>query len=167
MAGKDKKKYPWNKIKKKSPGPALAVYAGPEYFAKKNKPKDEPDDARFEEVYAGPDLPDDYAPPVQPVDNAFSGPPDTPQFMAVYAGPDFFSNNNTPAPGAFAPAVNGPDEPCLKTFCPQCGKEVHPPVKVCSECGFAFENICSCCGNAYPYSLKFCPECGTPNDKNE
>lgn len=161
MADKEKKKYPWNKIIKRRPGPALTVYAGPEYFAKKNKPQNEPGaeqpaSAEFEGVYAGPE------PPVE----VKNGPPyDPSQFMAVYAGPEFFSGPDSRPAGAFAPVPNGPDEPCLKTYCPQCGKEISPFDKKCGACGYEFERICSSCGAACPSSSKFCPECGTPADK--
>lgn len=159
MADKEKKKYPWNKIIKRRPGPALAVYAGPEYFAKKNNPQEDPGaeqpgPAEFEGVYAGPEPPEEIA-------NAPA--PDINQFMCVYAGPEYF--NNTPPAGAFVSAANGPDEPCLKTYCPQCGTETSPFDKKCSACGYEFERICASCGAAYLASSKFCPECGTPADK--
>lgn len=45
--------------------------------------------------------------------------------------------------------------------CPNCGTEVKPTAKFCSECGSKLSNLCPGCGAEYQPEAKFCSECGT------
>ena len=82
-----RKKYPFNKQKK---NPAAAVYAGPEYFARRNgkKPEEEVLD-----VYAGPEYFEDQLTPPEEIKKTFEEdaplpPEDEEQYNTVYAGPE-------------------------------------------------------------------------------
>lgn len=82
-----RKKYPFNKQKK---NPAAAVYAGPEYFARRNgqRPEEEVLD-----VYAGPEYFEDRLTPPEEIGKTFEEdaplpPEDEEKYNTVYAGPE-------------------------------------------------------------------------------
>ncbi len=82
-----RKKYPFNKQKK---DPAAAVYAGPEYFARRNgqKPEEEVLD-----VYAGPEFFEDRLTPPEEIGKVFEEdapppPEDEERYNTVYGGPE-------------------------------------------------------------------------------
>ena len=82
-----RKKYPFNKQKK---NPASAVYAGPEYFARRSgqRPEEEVLD-----VYAGPEYFEDQLTPPEEIKKTFEEdaplpPEDEEQYNTVYAGPE-------------------------------------------------------------------------------
>ena len=82
-----RKKYPFNKQKK---DPAAAVYAGPEYFARRNgqRPEEEVLD-----VYAGPEFFEDQLTPPEEIRKTFEEdaplpPEDEEQYNTIYAGPE-------------------------------------------------------------------------------
>lgn len=82
-----RKKYPFNKQKK---DPAAAVYAGPEYFARRNgqRPEEEVLD-----VYAGPEFFEDRLTPPEEIGKTFEEdaplpPEDEEKYNTIYAGPE-------------------------------------------------------------------------------
>lgn len=82
-----RKKYPFNKQKK---NPAAAVYAGPEYFARRNgqRPEEEVLD-----VYAGPEYFEDRLTPPEEIGKTFEEdaplpPEDEEKYNTIYAGPE-------------------------------------------------------------------------------
>ena len=80
-----RKKYPFNKQKK---NPAAAVYAGPEYFARRNgqRPEEEVLD-----VYAGPEYFEDRLTPPEDEEKyntIYAGPEPLEETAPVYAGPE-------------------------------------------------------------------------------
>jgi hypothetical protein len=111
-----RKKYPFNK---KMDDPPKAVYAGPEYFARRSGRAQEDD---VLDVYAGPEYyerePDPKEareaplPPEDPPTAVYAGPePPEERGALIYAGPEFFERRNVKAPDASA-AVGvyaGPD----------------------------------------------------------
>jgi hypothetical protein len=110
-----RKKYPFNKQKK---NPAAAVYAGPEYFARRagriyagpepsrgnegevldvyagpefDGEPTSPADERFDAVYAGPEPPEEPSP-------VYAGPEKPERAALVYAGPEFFAGKRSGLP---------------------------------------------------------------------
>ena len=73
---KKRKKYPFNKK-----NPPAAVYAGPEYFARRSGRKDDAD----VEIYAGPEY---YEGRLPPKDGGEEDAPLPPEEAPVYAGPE-------------------------------------------------------------------------------
>lgn len=154
---KDGGKYPWIKsvFKKRKKGPvrgAEGVYAGPDYFmdgpgeSKKiyagpefyKKKEDPSDNSRpVGDVYAGPEFFEDE--PDGLVKAIYSAPvfperPQEPPVMCVYAGPEYFSQRRDGAPVGMA----------------------QPQEKDCDG-----SPRCAFCGTRTPDGAKFCPECGT------
>ncbi|MBS7262561.1 MAG: hypothetical protein KIG36_03015 [Eubacteriales bacterium] len=99
----DKKKYPWIKslFGRKKP-PAEAVYAGPEYFEKRNRPR--PEEA-IEDVYAGPEY---FERPADETGEEDAPPPPAEEaepvplrkktlFGRVYAGPAYYKRRDRKA----------------------------------------------------------------------
>ena len=105
-----KKKYPFNKQKK---DPAAAVYAGPEYFARRSgRIYAGPEHFRGGEgevldVYAGPEFDEDPTPPEEIrrtfEEDAPLPPADEEAYNTVYAGPE--------KPEVAAPVYAGPEKP--------------------------------------------------------
>ena len=95
-----RKKYPFNKQKK---NPAAAVYAGPEYFARRNgqRPEEEVLD-----VYAGPEYFEDQLTPPEEIGKTFEEdaplpPEDEEKYNTIYAGPELLEET--------APDYAGPE----------------------------------------------------------
>ena len=154
------------------------VYAGPEFFAGKNR---KPSMGR---VYAAPDAPEKKA--VRPEAD--------PMIMAVYAGPDYFSGKqggsfgmqipqeNTPDTGAETeePEAQEDEDELMRKLLEKYEKE--PPVMMGlvqhdpSANPFlgmqplsldrGNHSFCCECGAKLPYGYKFCPECGALNEHN-
>ena len=133
-----KKKYPFNKQKK---DPAAAVYAGPEYFARRSgRIYAGPEHFRGGEgevldVYAGPEFDEDPTPPEE-IRRTFEGdaplpPADEEAYNTVYAGPE--------KPEVAAPVYAGrknrrhgrrwsmPDRSSSQGSGPSCGRMRFPP----------------------------------------
>ena len=109
-----RKKYPFNKQKK---DPAAAVYAGPEYFARRNgqRPEEEVLD-----VYAGPEFFEDQLTPPEEIRKTFEEdaplpPEDEEQYNTVYAGPE--------PPEEDAPVSDGAEPPREQTALVYAGPE--------------------------------------------
>ena len=159
---------------KSEPDPAMmsGVYAGPDYFAAKNRQDDEEPDAPMEDVYNGPEFyeeiseePEETPPPPEPIAPVYAGPeyfnPQQPPMAFVYAGPEYFNNtkpmNGFFAPGAFAPPPLDGDGEINEAARPDVEELDLDPDKV----------KCPSCGNVYFKESPFCPECGTPRPRNE
>ena len=175
----EKKKYPWNKGlqglfgRRKEIDQAKAVYAGPEYFARRNGRKIEEDPEGLNDVYAGPEFfeehtydgkedggrvyegPENYGTirPERPEDMekpVYAGPEFFEQpTMLIYAGPEYYNKKEV---GSFIRPLE-PIEPM----------EIEPALEAPEE-GYM---ICPCCGSKVPDSARFCPECGSPLKKPE
>lgn len=170
-------------------GPIRCVYAGPEYFAKRNHPEE----PVFEAVYAGPDMMDGTESPDDPdspepddtqteeMNGEESGPeeekrpeaaggetpypnqdmrgPDPNQFMTVYAGPQYFTDYSLNSP--IGAFAPQPMTPEPRKTCPQCGYSAKAKDNFCTKCGFRFpKDFCPQCGAKLFEGAKFCTECG-------
>lgn len=149
------KNYPWNHMRfgKKREEPVKCVYAGPEYFEKRNQsemegvyagpelisggpiappPAAQDDPAPMCDVYAGPDPDEDMQPPVPDIPAPVYAGPEPPVsqiFMATYEGPAFQRGAGAFVVPAPTPNTGG------GRFCPDCGTPAKPGAKFCESCG--------------------------------
>lgn len=146
----------------KKNGEFKCVYAGPDFFARKNGQKPDENDAREPENDRK-SYPDSFKDEQSERKNRRNS------MRILYAGPELRNKNNVPqgeplmqAVYACPPMPPVSDECEQFAFCPSCGAKNNAAANFCSNCGEKLmkARFCLCCGNKLDDSANFCPNCG-------
>ena len=135
--------------------PIKCVYAGPEYFRKKDPP--------VEGVYAGPDFYKDGS--NEPDEPDFSDeapmPPFEPPLATVYAGPEQMSGTYEPKGVYVSPDEIASKPPMMMVYAgPEQMSGAYSPIGAYSPVD-SDGKFCPCCGSRIEQEdAKFCAECG-------